>query len=81
MKMTNIKIDTYDVSDEKDGFMIDIVTTDEDYESWIYHKEYADKQLMYGCARESQSYEEFVDLVKMGDIKGYIDFYLHSVLD
>lgn len=79
--MTNIKIDTYDISDEKNGYMIDIVTTDDDYESWIYHKDYSEKQLMYGCPREKQSYEEFINLVEMGDIKGYIKYYEHSVMD
>ena len=81
MKMTNIKIDTYDVSDVKDGYMVDIVTTDESYESWIYHKDYVDKQLMYGCPRKQQSYEEFINLVEMGDLKGYIEFYQNTYID
>ena len=81
MKMTSIKIDTYDISDEKDGYMIDIVTTDEDYEAWIYHKDYTDKQFMYSCSKEQETYESFIKLVTMGNIKGHIKYYQNTYIN
>ena len=46
------------------GFKVDIVVNEEDYvEFWLYHKDYAVKEFLFGILKESDSVEDYVDLM------------------
>lgn len=48
----------------RDGFKVDIVVTEEDFvEFWLYHKDYAVKEFLFGVLKESDSVEDYVDLM------------------
>ena len=48
----------------RDGFKVDIVVNEEDYvEFWLYHKDYAVKEFLFGVKKESDSIEDYVDLM------------------
>ena len=48
----------------RDGFKVDIVVNEEDFvEFWLYHKDYAVKEFLFGVLKESDSVEDYVDLM------------------
>lgn len=48
----------------RDGFKVDIVVNEEDFfEFWLYHQDYAVKEFLFGVKKESDSVEEYVDLM------------------
>lgn len=48
----------------RDGFKVDIVVNEEDYvEFWLYHKDYAVKEFLFAVLKESDSVEDYVDLM------------------
>lgn len=60
MKKLNISIETYDY----DGtYYIDIVTSDDKYEAWIYDKDTSQKFFAFGIAKRV-SYDSFISMVK-----------------
>lgn len=75
MIKTNFRTETYDIGG---GFYVDIVTKNDIYESWIYHEDYGQKELMFGCPEDQQSYSEFVDIVQE-NISWHRDTYLSSI--
>lgn len=77
MKKTNIKTETYALTG---GFMIDIVTTDATYEAFLYHKKCGVKDLMFGCPKEQQPYEDFLELVEI-NADEYISDYAGEYMD
>ena len=60
MIATNNKTVTYRCGE----YFVDIVTTKEGYEAWIYRKDYGKKDFMFSCPKEQQSYFEFFEIVK-----------------
>lgn len=71
IKLDDVKTETFWV---RDLFFVDVNTLPENYEAWIYHKEYGVKMLMFGMPKYQQSYEEFLELVD-DDAATYIDNY------
>lgn len=59
MKQTSITIVTY----EHGEFLVDIVTTSDTYEAWIYREEYGVKNLMFGVPKEQQTLDVFLEIV------------------
>lgn len=55
MELVNTEIRTYRIDK---NFYFDIVTTDRDYEGWIYHREYGIKVFTCLYRRELFSFEE-----------------------
>ena len=68
---SNYKTETYDCDN---GYLIDIVTTPEEYQAWISHKAYGVKSHMFGMPVEQQSYDEFREIVE-SNADEYIEFY------
>lgn len=68
MDITNYTTKTYEYGD----YLVDIVTTDTDYESWIQAKGYGTKHIMFGMPKEQQSLEEFMNIVE-ANIEDYTD--------
>lgn len=56
-----INTTTYDAGD---GFLVDIVTTPTKLESWLYHKDYGVKTLMFGMMCDDINYDEYRDCVE-----------------
>lgn len=77
MKKVNFRTETYDIGG---GFYVDIVTKNDTYESWIYNDDYGQKEIMFGCPKEQQSYGEFVDLVH-ANIPCYMSIYINNVIE
>ena len=77
MKKTNIKTETYQING---GFMIDIVTTDEEYDAFLYHKKNGIKSMMFGGLKKQQSYKEFLELVE-ANVEDYIPNYAEDYMD
>ena len=77
MTKTNITTRTYDY----DGtYMVEIVTTEEYYEAWLYNVDYGYKMLMFGCSRAKQSYKKFINDVEY-QVRDYIGYYIEEVED
>ena len=76
MKTANFTTVTYDIGG---GFYVDIVSKNNLYEAWIYHEDYGQKELMFGCPKEQQSYSEFVEIV-YGNIPWHRDAYADSMI-
>lgn len=75
MEKKNFKIETF----EFESWIVDIVTTDTNYEAWIYRSEYGVKMLMFGMPKEQQSYDEFIDIVEGNlETNEYQSMYLYD---
>lgn len=75
MTKTEIKTTTYEYDA---GYYIDIVEKSEEYEAFIYHKDYGIKLHMFGMPKSQQDYTAFLDIVEAnaGDyIKDYKEEY------
>lgn len=70
MKQVNITITTY----ECEEYLVDIVTTSDSYEAWLYRKEYGVKVLMFGAYRTLNTLEEFLETVE-ANIDEYAESY------
>lgn len=73
---SNVFTETFDT--EYEGFLIDIVETDTDFEAWIYQKQNGVKMFMFGIPQEQQSKEVFLNVVKptlLEYIRLYLDEY------
>ncbi len=68
------------VYEHDDDWRIEIVIDDEDYEAWLWHKDYGIKSLMFGCPKEQQDYDYFLELVEFS-IPDYIEGYLEEYGD
>lgn len=60
MKQTSITTVTY----EHGEFLVDIVTTSDSYEAWLYQKNYGVKFLMFGAYISLNTLEEFLETVE-----------------
>lgn len=49
-----------------DGFFVEVFKNFEEdtYEAWIFHKDYGQKNLMFGCPVSQQTFEEFLEMVE-----------------
>ena len=74
MKKLNIEIETYEY---RDGFRVDIYKNTDEYEEWeayLYHKDYSIKMGMFGVSTEDFPKEEFIDMVAE-QMEEYILYY------
>jgi len=60
MKQTTITTTTY----EHGEFLVDIVTTNDSREAWLYRKDYGVKSLMFGAYISLNTLEEFLETVE-----------------
>lgn len=70
MKKADISTTTYECGE----FLVDIVTTGDSYEAWLYRKEYGVKVLMFGSYRTLNTLEEFLETVE-ANIDEYAESY------
>ena len=47
-----------------DGWRIDIVVLNDSFQSWIYHKDYGVKTLMFGVDKRNTTYKDFCKMVE-----------------
>lgn len=59
-----IALDRRTMTYEHEGYLVDIVTEKDNYEAWIYLKDYGDKHMMFGMPKSQQSYFEFFEIVR-----------------
>ena len=69
---------SYMVSDFSD-YIVDIIELPEEWEAWLYHKDYCVKMLMFGFVKKDQNnypipQEMFLELVD-ANVNDYIDEY------
>lgn len=75
MTKANIyKIETFDMGK---GWLMDIVTTNDTYESWIYRKDIGIKSMMFGLPKYQNTYEEMLELSKI-NYPEYTDDYMYD---
>lgn len=75
-KSENIKsIDVYDYDDE---YCIDIITTNDTYEAWLYQYNCGMKSLMFGMPIPQQSKEQFLEIVE-ANVEDYIPLYCDEI--
>lgn len=60
MKQADITITTYECGE----YLVDIVTTGDSYEAWIYRKEFGVKDLMFLVQKKQQTLDEFLEIVE-----------------
>ena len=58
-------------------WLVDVVTTPDNFEAYLYHKNCGVKKLMFGMPIEQQSYEEFIEIVE-GNVDDYTGPYLEE---
>ena len=63
-----------------DTYFIDIVTTSEVIEAWIYNKDYGVKSLMFGLPIYQQTYSEALEIIE-ANAEDYISFYIEEYED
>lgn len=76
-KISDIKTDTYQFSE---NYFIDIVTSNDGYDAFLYNKNYGIKVFMFGCPRYYQTYDEFLGMVYV-NATDYIYEYETEYLD
>ena len=76
-KVNDINVVTYNVLDD---YYVDIVTKDDEYESWIYSDRYGIKMLMFGVPKDQQPYSIFLEIVEANLIE-YLNDYIREVED
>lgn len=77
----NLKKKEIYVLSYKKGFSVDIVVNDKnDIEFWLYHKDYAVKEFLFGVKKESDSVGYYVDLV-LSNIEENIKLYSKEYMD
>lgn len=72
----------------KGGFMVDIIVTKDEFEAWIYHKNYGIKMLMWGEPKKNfrfgkpytQTFNDFKELVEF-NIDEYAESYAEEYFD
>ena len=62
-----------------DGFRMDIVITENNYEGWIYHKDYGVKKLMFGLPKSQQTYDEALEIFSY-NVDEYIESYIEEYM-
>lgn len=75
------KTTSYRVSDYSD-YIVDIVELSDEWEAWLYHKNFAVKMFMFGslkkqeliCGRREYDLKAFIELVE-ANVNDYIDDY------
>ena len=77
MRMTGIKTDTYRIEGH---WMVDIQTTETEYEAYLWNEKYGEKHLMFGMPIAQQYYEEFLDIVE-ANFDEYKEDYIEEVFD
>ena len=53
------------------NYLVDIVTTKNEYEAWLYEKDRGMKYFMFGMPTEQQSYFEFMEITR-DNVEDYI---------
>lgn len=64
----------------RDQFLVDVVTTPEEYEAYIYNTEYGNKMFMYGLLKNTNSYEDVLKIVE-SNVEEYIADYAEQYMD
>lgn len=72
---------SYKVSDFSD-YIVDIVEMSDEWEAWLYHKDYAVKMFMFGSLKKQELFDgpkeydlkAFIELVD-ANVNDYIDVY------
>lgn len=67
---------SYKVSDFSD-YIVDIIELPEEWEAWLYHKDYTVKMLMFGSLKK----QELIDGPKECDLKAFIELVDRNVND
>ena len=60
-------------------WFVDIVTTPDNYEAYLYSKGCCIKELMFGMPIKQQSYEEFIEIVE-GNVNDHTEIYIKEYL-
>lgn len=77
MVKLNIKTSTYWINND---FLVDIVETPENYEAFLYSKDYSIKMSMFGCPISQQSYDYFLELVET-NLQEHIEAYKNEYMN
>lgn len=76
LKKLNYKTTTYKYDNH---FLIDIVETNDEYESYLYDKSYGIKSLIFGMLKKDITASAFLDAVLLAlEIETYIDDYIEE---
>lgn len=73
-KANRYKIETFDMGK---GWLMDIVTTNDTYESWIYRKDIGIKSMMFALPKYQNTYEEMLELSEI-NYPEYTDDYMYD---
>ena len=73
---------TFEIENEP-GFMVDIVENANEYEAWLYHKDYGVKSLMFGSEKKQHNGKaDFCDMVEANLInQPYINNYMEEYMN
>lgn len=63
----------------KDKFLMDIVTTPDSYEAYVYNADYGIKSLMLGLPKDQQDYNKAIELFEY-NVMEYIDYYIENYM-
>jgi hypothetical protein len=82
LEITDQTTKTYEIHQEgiEEGFRLDITDNGKVYDAFLYHKQYGTKSLMFGCPKEQQSYDDFLEIVRC-NILEYIPDYITEHMD
>ena len=67
------------VYDMGEGWRVDIVTTPETYEAWIYHKDYGVKNLLFGTSTDTR-FNIFCDMIER-NFEEYKQDYINDYME
>lgn len=66
-----------EVIDMTKGWLMDVVTTKDTYEFWIYRENIGIKSLMFGLPKDKQSYDQALEIAKI-NYPDYMDDYMYD---
>lgn len=72
--MKQIDLDTAKVYKYNDTYNVDVVTTSDTYEAWLYSKYESLKMLIFGLPKEQQPFDEVLKLFE-NSVPKYIKSY------
>lgn len=76
----NFKTETFCTAWDGKLYCVDIFEDAEERSAWLYNSAYGVKSLMFGCMVNSQSREEFLDIV-FSNLPDYIGYYAKEYED
>ena len=78
IKVNNMKTETFKT--DFDGFYVDIVEADSEWDVYLWHEDYGTKSFIFGLPKEDTTHDQAIDIV-IGNLEEQIELYRQEYMD